>query len=230
MNKVAIMQPTYLPWSGYFGLINSVDTFVFLDSVQFAKRSWQQRNQIKSQNGPQWLTVPVLTKGKRDQLIMDAIINNEDNFRNKHIKSIESNYSKSNFFKTEAKPLFEKIKCNYKTLSLQNMELINYLCERLSIKTTLLKSSDLNYFGSKSDLLASICLEVNASEYISPPGSKIYLDFSNAFSKINIPVRYFEYSHPVYNQLWGEFIPNMSIIDMLFNCGDESINLIKTTS
>ena len=220
------MQPTYLPWAGYFGLISSVDIFVILDSVQFSKRSWQQRNKIKTQEGPIWLTVPVITKGKRDQKIYETKINKENCFQEKHIKSLEFNYKKSDFYMDESDQLFSYIRRDTENLADLNIEIIKYLCERFYLKTEILRSSDLRINGKKSDLLCSICKEVNAKKYISPPGSKIYLEQSIEFKEANIPIIYFEYDHPTYNQLWGDFIPYMSVVDMLFNCGQETINII----
>jgi len=226
MHKVAIMQPTYLPWIGYFSLIKNVDTFVFLDSVQFNKRSWQQRNQIKTITGSKWLTVPILSKGKREQLIKDTIINNESNFCKEHIKTIEYNYCKANYFKSESKDLFNILRSHSNYIADLNIEIISYLSERLKIKTNFIRSRDLDCKGSKADLLASICSILNAKEYISPPGSKDYLEVSDAFKDIDTNVNYFEFKHPIYEQLWGEFLPYMSIVDLLFNCGDNAINYI----
>lgn len=229
MNRVAIMQPTYLPWHGYFELINSVETFVFLDSVQFSKRSWQQRNLIKTPQGLSWLTVPVITKGKRSQLIADTLIDKESNFIVKHIKTIEKNYARASFFENESKLLFESMSSNYENISDLNINLILNICSRLNIRTNFIKSSTLNHSGIKSDLLASICTILGASEYISTPGSKVYLEESDSFKKINLPIRYFEYSKPIYKQLWGNFLPNLSIVDMLLNCGDQTNLLIKNS-
>ena len=108
-----------------------------------------------------------------------------------------------------------------------NIQLIKRISNRLNIKTRFLKSSDLDCYGTKADLLASICSKINATEYITPPGSANYLKKSNSFENIGLPVRYFEYKKYLYNQLWGEFIPSLSIIDMLFNCGEETIEFIN---
>ncbi len=227
MKSVAIMQPTYLPWSGYFGLLESVDTFVILDNVQFAKRSWQQRNKIKTPNGSRWLTVPIESKGKRDQVIEKTIINSEKDFSSQHKKSIEVNYAKSRFFKNEYKQIFKLINPGKKFLAELNLDLIEYFCYRLSIKTKIIKASQINCSGAKANLLFSICNTLGAQTYISPPGSKEYLKEGSLFDSSNIKVNYFNFNHPKYEQLWGEFLPYMSLIDMIFNCGDESIELIK---
>ncbi len=226
MNRVAIMQPTYLPWCGYFGLIKTVDTFVFLDTVQFSKRSWQQRNQIKTPNGPIWLTIPTINKGKRDQLIKDTFINKDEKFASKHLKSIINNYSKAKFFDSESEPIFEIINSNYELIADLNISLITLICKQLNINTKFIRSSSIKCSLKKDELLAFICQEINATEYISPPGSKNYLESSVAFERINLPIKYFEFNHPIYNQLWGEFLPNMSIVDFLFNCGKNTKDLL----
>lgn len=224
------MQPTYLPWSGYFGLLNSVDLFIFLDSVQFERRSWQQRNQIKIVNGSQWLTVPVNSKGKRDQKINEVEIDLNSRHYEKHQKSITLNYNKSLFFNNTSKAIFEIFEKNINNLSCLNIELINLLNNLLGIKTKTLKSSDLMSKGVKSNLLASICSEVGAKEYISPQGSKSYLDISDAFDEIETKIHYFKYTHPRYSQNFDGFLENMSVIDLLMNCGEESLELIQNSS
>lgn len=221
------MQPTYLPWCGYFGLMQAVDIFVFLDSVQFAKRSWQQRNQIKTLNGPQWLSVPVSTKGKRDQVIADVEIEKSGNFAMKHRKSIEMSYSKASCFNAYAGQLLPLLENTSPYLADLTIELILHLKSLLGIGTKVFRATELNGVGAKADLLASLCQQLGATSYISPPGSKEYLDASDAFKKIGVPVHYFGFRHPEYSQLFGEFIPYMSIIDMLFNCGERSLALIE---
>jgi hypothetical protein len=227
MTRVAIMQPTYLPWCGYFGLMQAVDIFIFLDSVQFAKRSWQQRNQIKTPQGAQWLTVPVANKGKRDQLICEAELDNSSNFASTQRKSIESNYAKAPWFMDLGPALLARIEGQMLLADL-NIGIIEHCRNLLGIETPLLRSSRMPGRGAKADLLASLCKEVGATEYISVPGSKDYLAESSAFEEISVPVRYFNYHHPEYPQLFGDFLPYMSVIDMLFNCGDKSADLVRS--
>lgn len=225
--RVAIMQPTYLPWCGFFGLMCSVDLFIFLDSVQFARRSWQQRNQIKTANGVQWLTIPVSAKGKRDHLISEMEIDQSVNFAEKHRKSIELNYRKTPYFKTYEPELLPYIDSSIRQLADLTIALTLRIRDLLGIRVPIIRSSELHGVGSKAVLLASLCEEVGAKEYISVPGSRDYLELSDAFSKLGIPVRYFEFNHPQYSQLFGQFLPYMSCIDMLFNCGPESLSLIE---
>ena len=228
MTRVAIMQPTYLPWCGYFGLMQSVDIFIFLDSVQFARRSWQQRNQIKTSQGAQWLTLPVVSKGKREQLISEAELDMSSNFVNTHCKTIETNYAKTENFKELSPGLLRSLQTQQMFLANFNINIIEHCCALMNIKTLRLRSSEMSSRGNKADLLASLCGEVGATQYISPPGSKVYLDESSAFKEIGVHVSYFNYRHPEYPQLFGNFLPYMSIIDMLFNCGQSSAELIQT--
>jgi hypothetical protein len=220
--KVAIMQPTYLPWIGYFALMKSVDVFILLDSVQFSKRSWQQRNQIKTEVGPKWLTVPVSSKGRSDQLIKDVQIDYSTNkFPESHTGLIRQNYRDAHYFSDYSQGIFDILEKEHLLLSDLSTDLILLIKRLLGIKTTIKYSSDYVTSGSKAELLAELCEHVGAAEYVSPPGSKVYLDDSDAFSKKNISVTYFEYRHPVYKQINGDFLPYMSAIDFLFNCGPE---------
>lgn len=230
MTRVAIMQPTYLPWSGYFGLMQSVDVFVLLDSVQFARRSWQQRNQIKTVNGAQWLSVPVLSKGKRDQLICEVELDKSSGFAATHRRSIEMSYSKTPYFKQYADTLLPLLDNTSKMLADLNIGLILQLKAQLGITTRVIRASELDGTGSRADLLASLCKQLGATTYVSPPGSKEYLDESDAFEEIGVPVQYYEFNHPEYPQPFGEFLPYTSIIDMLFNCGGHSSALIRSAS
>jgi hypothetical protein len=228
LKRIAIMQPTYLPWCGYFGMMHSVDLFIFLDSVQFDKRSWQQRNQIKSANGAQWLTVPVLSKGKRTQKINQVELDISSKFDAKHIKSIDHNYKKTSYFDETSESIFSAMKRTELNLAEYNIGIVETINKLLGITTKTICSSNLSSNGNKADLLSSICVEVGATEYISPPGSKSYIDETDAFDKVNLPVKYFKFKHPTYKQLYGDFIENISIVDLLMNCGNKSLNLIES--
>jgi hypothetical protein len=228
MKRVAIMQPTYLPWIGYFGLMHTVDTFILLDSVQFAKRSWQQRNQIKTANGPKWLSVPIMVKGLQDQRICDAKIVTGDSFAEKHIRALEYNYSKAQYFSHYGQALRDIYKKSHTQLVDLNCDLIDFFKNALSINTEILKASELINIGSKADLLMHLCQQVNATDYISPPGSREYLDASAAFEDAGINVTYFEFNHPSYPQMYGDFAPFMSCADLLLNCGPDSLSIIES--
>ena len=229
MKSIAIMQPTFLPWIGYFALIDRVDEFVFLDHVQFDKRSWQQRNKIKTPNGPTWLSIPVSTKGKQTQTIQETEILYEGSKTpfDKMIKSIEHSYSKTPFYKEYANHLYDIFAQKPVHISQLNQDIIHWVCKELNITTPFIRSSDLNTSGNKDILLVNICKNRQATDYISPPGSKAYLDQSDAFDEANINLLYHTYNHPEYNQPYGDFEPYMGIIDLLFNEGPNSITIIK---
>ena len=228
MTTVAIMQPTYLPWLGYFDLIDRSDIFVFLDSVQFDKRSWQQRNRIKTPNGELMLTVPVLTKGRFNQNICDVIIDKSQKFEKKHFSSIRLNYKKSKYYELYIQELEKIFNSKISKLTDLNMRLIEWLSLKLGANTKFYYSSKLDARGSKTELLVNICNEINANHYLSPSGSKRYIDKNNLFVKSGIKLSYQNYKHPTYSQLYGDFIPYMSVIDLLFNEGKKSLELIKS--
>ena len=219
------MQPTYLPWAGYFSLMSSVDQFILLDDVQFSRRSWQQRNQIKTSSGPRWLTVPVLSKGQRSQLINQVQIDTTLNYSHQHLEAIRHSYSRAPFFIDYFSSLSSTLVQRHKLLDL-NVSLIELIKDFLGITTPLTLSSSIPAFGNKADLMASICASVGGTHYVSVEGSRAYLDSSSAFSRLNIPVSYFQYHSPQYSQQFSGFAPNMSIIDMLMNCGVASVDLM----
>lgn len=230
-NSIAIMQPTYLPWAGYFSLINMVDTFVIYDDVQFDKRSWQQRNKIKTTTGSQWLSVSVDSKGKYNQKINEVLISQQSHDCKTHIRALHLNYSKAPFFKDYSDDIFKCIEANTGLLVELNTSLILLICQILGINTNFIRSSDLGIGGLKEARLVDICKHLAGTQYISPQGSKAYLSESDAFCSGSVELVYQVFDHPEYPQINGEFIPYMSILDMLFNCGSEkTLELIKVAS
>jgi hypothetical protein len=228
MKSIAIMQPTFMPWIGYLALMDAVDEFVYLDHVQFDKRSWQQRNRIKTANGPLWLSVPVASRGKRAQAINEAMIIREDaEFPRKIIKSIEHNYKKAPFYEDYAPELFAILSGGHAPLCELNTALIDFFRRKIGIDTPLSFSSAMNVQGRKAALLVDICRQKGAKRYVSPPGSREYLDTSDDFDRAGIPVAYFEYAHPEWRQLHGEFEPYMSALDLLMNMGGQSIGILR---
>lgn len=226
--KIAIMQPTYLPWIGYFALMDAVDEFVLLDDVQFARRSWQQRNQIKGPAGAIMLTVPVLKKGKRDQLVSEAEINTELDEAKKHARSIELAYAKAPYWAKYGSGLLAAITGPHKLLADYNIALIERVRDDLGIKTSLVRSSTLPIDGKREDRLVSICEQRNAGVYISPTGSSDYLRESGAFERAGIKLLYNDYRHTAsYPQLHGEFVSHLSAIDLLLNCGEKSLEILR---
>ena len=225
---MAIMQPTYLPWMGYFALMDAVDEFIILDRVQFARRSWQQRNRIKTPQGPLMLTVPVLSKGQRDQSIAEARIDTTRGFDQSHIRSIELNYAKALFFPDLSARLFGIFNTGHERLCGLLMDLMGELRQMLGIDTPLTFASDLPGAGAKADLLANLCVARGATHYVSPPGSRDYLESSQALDAAGVSLSYFDYEHPVHPQLHGEFLSHLSVIDLLFNTGPDALSILRS--
>ena len=227
MTRIAIMQPTYLPWIGYFDMIDQTDTFVFLDSVQFNTRSWQQRNRIKSPAEILWLTVPVLTKGRRDQHIDQAEIDATQNFAVKHLNAIAFNYAKAPYFARyfdSLKMIYEKGQTRLADLTI---DLTQWVCAQFGIHTPTLRSSALAVEGKKTELLVAICQALKASQYLSAEGSREYIEENNLFHVHQIGLDYHNYRHPEYRQLHGAFTPFLSALDLLFNEGPGSLAIIR---
>jgi hypothetical protein len=222
MKKVAILQSNYIPWKGYFDLINKVDEFILYDDVQYTRRDWRNRNKIKTPNGSIWLTVPVNAKGKFEQKINETKVN-ENSWAEKHWKSIEFNYKKSKYFSS----LAENIKELYENSSeLEYLSEINYMfikkiCELLEIKTKITWSSDYNLIDGRSERLLDLCLQARATTYLSGPAAKDYLDVE-LFNSNGISVEWMSYSgYPEYLQLYPPFEHSVTILDLLFNVGTE---------
>lgn len=219
--KIAIMQPTYLPWLGYLAMIERADQFVFLDNVQFDHRSWQQRNRIKTTAGELWLTISVKQKGLGHQLIKDVNTLDVVNDLKKHLKSLLHAYRKADHFE-EFYNRFDYFlndnifKCSDSIANI-NIEIIKFVCDYIGLKGNFLRASDLSCEGQKGELLANICEYLGASTYLSPPGSKGYLDECNLFSQKNIIIDYNNYVPVEYKQLHGSFIPGLSCVDAFFN-------------
>ena len=218
MTTVAIMQPTYLPWLGYFALMDRVDTFVYLDSVQFARRSWQQRNRIKSATGEMMLTIPVAKKGLRDQKIADVEILYGPEFPRRHIDILAANYRRAEFFDTYAPPLYGLLETAHRKLADLTIAICEWLAEVFGITARRIRSVTMDNAGAKADLLVHLCRQLDATRYISPVGSHDYLAEFDAFAKAGIELYYHGYEHPTYPQLYGPFLPFMGAIDLLAEC------------
>lgn len=223
--KIVIMQPTYLPWLGYFELMSNCDLFVLMDDVQFIKKSWHSRNRIKTSSGELLLSVPVFSKGKRCQQIRDAEINNDLPWRKKHFSAIENSYKKARFFNDYFKELEEIYSGNHSKLLDLNIKLIEFIKEKIGISTVLILASTLNASGVKSEKVVNICKKLNADILYDAQGAKDVLDL-NFFKDNKIKLIFQEYEHPVYTQLHGDFIPYLSAIDLLLNEGKRSMEII----
>ncbi len=228
MKKVAILQSNYIPWKGYFDLINSVDEFILFDDMQYTKRDWRNRNKIKTAKGLIWLTIPVQVKGKYYQKIKDTQIS-DLNWREDHWKSITHNYLRSRYFK-KYQDIFENLYLNHheKYLSQINYQFIVNICKILGIKTKISWSMDYDIVEGKTERLVSLCKQAEATEYISGPSAKEYINV-DLFEQENIKLTYIDYSnYSEYTQLFPPFEHGVSVIDLIFNEGENAKKYMKS--
>jgi hypothetical protein len=220
--KIAIMQPTYLPWAGYFNLIQETDAFVFLNDVQFSPRSWQQRNRIVLGGQPLILTVPVHTKGKRDQTIREVTTDETQNWRRKHLLTLQRAYAKHPHGSAVVALIEKVLAQNVSLLAEINVALIRSFCEAMGMGPTFHISSQFSLGGHKSDHLLAICRHLGANAYLSPVGSREYIEEEGVFAGSDVQVSYQDYVPPPYAQPGvAEFISHMSIVDVLASLGFE---------
>jgi len=220
MKKVAIVQSNYIPWKGYFDLIAAVDEFITYDEVQFTKNDWRNRNKIKTPKGVEWLTIPVgqdIRRRVRDVELVDA------RWQEKHWKTLAANYARAPHFAELARvfqPLY--LERRHTHLSALNREFIEAICRYLGIKTSITNCWDYELVEGKSERLASLAMQAGAAEYVSGPSAKSYID-ERTFSTRGIRLTWFDYTgYPEYPQLWGTFSHEVTILDLLFNCGKDA--------
>lgn len=225
--RVAIMQPTYLPWLGYFDMMNSVDMFVLLDNVQFEKKSWQQRNRIRSRRGELLLTIPVRTSGRFEQEIREVEIDPSTGFTRKHIRSIASSYQRAPHVDETLPQLAALIEKTSLPLSAFNEALIRCMADILQVPTMIVNGSSLKATGNRTQLTVNQCLELGADHFLAAEGSRSYISEETAFAKHGIAVEYHHFVHPTYPQLYGDFIPNLSAIDLILNCGRDAVRYLR---
>lgn len=222
---LSIHQPRYWPWLGLLDKVSKSDIFVILDNVEYNSDSFQSRCQIRNKEGWNWMTVPVYKKGRSGQLINEVEIVNNNKWEKKHWMMIKSNYSKANHFEDysyEVKKIYNK---NWKRLSNLNICTMKTLFKLFNINTKILFASNLEVSGDKSNLLANICYKLNANIYLSGDGAKNYLN-EKIFSNKNIKVKWQNFKHPNYEQRWKGFEEGMFGLDILFNHGNNSKELL----
>jgi hypothetical protein len=223
MKKIAILQPNYIPWKGVFDLINRVDVFVFYDDVQYTTKDWRNRNKIKTINGDKWLSVPVITKSKRHQLICDAMIDQTKNWQKEHLRKITYNYLKAKYF-DQYKHILDAIyvENRWSKISDLNIFAIKLIASELGIDAIWVKASDLKIHGSKEgEKVIKICIELGCTHFINGPSAKAFMD-EKLFKLEGIQLEYIDYSYPEYRQLFQPFSHEVTILDVLFNCGGSS--------
>ena len=223
---VSIHQPAYIPWLGYFDKIAKSEVHIFLDDVEYSKNNLFNRNKIKTPQGWMWLTIPVYYKS--NMLICETKIVNTFNWRKKHWYSIKTNYSKAEHieeYSDEIEGLYLK---DWENLADFAISMNKKISEILGIKVKFLKSSELKVSGKRNEKLINLCKAVGADTYLSGQGARIYID-EKLFLRNDVKIIYQTFIYPRYRKLWGEFIPNLSVLDFLFNCDvSEFERILKT--
>ena len=225
--RVAILQSNYIPWKGYFDIIASVDEFIIFDDAQYTKNDWRNRNLIKTPQGLAWLTIPVLISGASLQTIREARIANQT-WATNHWKTLVQNYRNAPHF-NEISNWLEPIYFSetHTHISKINTLLIKSITGFLGIETKITSSRDYRLAEGKNERLIHLCRQSNASKYVTGPAAASYLD-EKMFEQEGISVEWFDYrGYPEHPQLWGEFHHNVSILDLLFNCGHQAALYMK---
>ena len=228
MTNVMIRQPGYMPNLGFFKKIQSCDIFVFLDDAQFAKDGFDNRNRIKSSDGVAWITVP-LARPVFGKKMNEVLISYETDWQSIHCNQIYQNYKSAPFFFSYWPDIEKILTCKHKKLIDLNFQLIKYFNQTLGITTKTIKSSELVVTQTKTERLIEICSKLNATCYISGITGKDYLD-EKLFLNSGIKLTYEHFIHPTYGQLHGNFIDNLSIIDLLMNEGPRSQKIISEST
>jgi len=230
MTTCVILQPSYIPWRGYFHQIQKAELFIFYDDVQYDKRGWRNRNRIKTPSGVKWLTIPVHSRGAQTEHIPINQIRIcwDTSWNQEHWRTIEYAYHKTPFYEAYAPEISRLYNIQYELLADFTVELTQVLARMLGIiQTRFLRSSSLPVEGQKTDRLLNILKQVGATHYISGPSARDYVE-EDKFSAAGIGLEYMDYNYPEYPQLYPPYDPQVSILDLLFMTGPDASNYIYT--
>ena len=222
--RIAIHQPQYLPWLGYLDKLDCTDVFVLLDTVQFKKNEWQNRNRIRTAQGWQYLTVPVLHEFP--QRLDQVRINNQTDWRRKHQTALETHYRKAQHYDPYAPAFRDLYSRAWERLALLNIEVIRMLTEAFGITTRLVEASRFTARDDQTGRLVDLCKALGADRYLAGEGGRAYMNLAE-FEAAGITVEFQEFAHPEYAQVYEPFITGMSAIDLLFNYGHDGIELLR---
>lgn len=223
--QVAIHQPNYVPWAGYFYKIAQCDHFVFLDDAQYTKNSFINRNRIKTPQGEHWLTIPVSVN--LGQLICEVPV--KSGWAEKHIKTLHQNYAKTPGYKIYIDGIAEILRAEHANLAELNIALVGHLCELLGITTPYVRSSALGIDGNSDERLAAITAHLGGDIYLSGFGGANY-QLEQTFAARNIGLETYRFRPPIYQQTRGDFLAGLSILDVMFNCAENSLDVINRAS
>ena len=224
--RVTILQPSYLPWLGFFEQMSRADKFVLLDDVQYTRRDWRNRNRIRVKESWVWLTVPVQQKRRFSQSLLETRIDNSLPWRRKHLETLRQHYCKAPFFEKYFPRCQQVYEQEWTFLFDLCLETIHLIKEEMGIETPFLRSSEMKPSGEKTQRLVSICRELGATHYLSGELGSNYISEED-FSSQGIGLEYQNYDHTVYPQRYPGFVPHLSAIDLLFNWGEQSLGILK---
>lgn len=224
---LVVLQPGYLPWLGFFDQMNRSDVFVYYDDVQFDKNGWRNRNRIKSPNGPHWLTVPVRVSAFPP--ILEVEIDRRTPWARQHLGTIRQFYARAPHFKRCFPELEEVLNRPWERLVDVDLAVTELLCVWMGLRRQIARSSELGIQGERSERLLHLCRHFGVTRYLSGNAAQCYLDV-DMFQAAGIQVEWQDYQPPTYPQLHGEFVPYLSALDLILNCGDESLAIIASGS
>jgi hypothetical protein len=213
-----------LPWLGFFDQMRRSDIFVYYDDVQFDKHGWRNRNRIKSPSGAHWLTVPA-RRSRPDMPILEVEIDNRTAWARKHTGTIRQFYARAPYLDRYLPELEDLLHCGWERIVDLDLAVVEMICRWLGLERRTLRSSELGIYGERSQRLLDMCLRFGASRYLTGDAARGYLE-TDLFARHNIEVRWHNYRHPIYPQQHGPFIPYLSVLDLLLNCGDESAAIL----
>jgi len=223
---LVVLQPGYLPWLGYFDQLRRADVFAHYDDVQFDKHGWRNRNRIKTPSGPLWLTVPVRHHGQGKPNVNEITIDGTSNWVKKHAASLRQYYAKAPHVKRYLPELEDLLHRPWPNLAELDIAVVAVMARWLQLAPSVVRTSELGIGGEQSERLVALCRHFGATRYLSGDAAVEYLDVA-LFARHGIEVEWQRYQHPVYPQQHGAFVPYLSAIDLLFNCGDDSARILQ---
>jgi hypothetical protein len=228
-DTLVVLQPGYLPWLGFFDQMQRSSVFIYYDDVQFDKHGWRNRNRVKAPDGaPHWLTVPVLHSGRNWPAILEIELDNRGAWARKHVGTLKQFYGKAPHLHRYLPALEEMLERRWALLVDLDLAVTELICGWLRLERRILRASALGISGKQSERLLALCEHVRARRYLSGNSAKDYLD-TELFARRGIEIEWQDYVHPVYPQQHGDFVPYLSIVDLLFNCGEESAAILGRT-
>lgn len=219
MTTLVVLQPSYLPWLGFFDQVKRSDVFVFYDDVQFDKNGWRNRNRVKTARGPVWLTVPVRHTGRAGQRIDQVEVDARARWARKHLRTMREAYAQAPFLDRYLPELADLLEREWTLLVELDIALSRMMCGWFGLERPMYRSSQLNIGGSRNERLLALCRHFAADRYLSGDAAREYLDVGR-FNDAGVAVEWHEFAHPDYPQLHGAFVPFMSAIDCVLNVGD----------